>query len=113
MESLLRIHRSQGAHSEHISKLLAAFPLSKESSEPGRTGSKDSCSQGFRLIEPLSERELEVLRYLNCPQEIPEIAREIRIAPSTLRSHVRSIYLKLDVHGRLEALQKARELGLF
>jgi len=34
------------------------------------------------------------------------------IAPSTLRSHVRSIFLKLDVHGRIEALQKARDLGL-
>jgi len=34
------------------------------------------------------------------------------IAPTTLRTHIRNIYLKLDVHGRLEALQKARDLSL-
>jgi LuxR family maltose regulon positive regulatory protein len=56
---------------------------------------------------------LEVLRLLNSQLAVPEIAREIMIATSTLRTHIRSIFLKLDLHGRLEALQKARDLGLF
>jgi LuxR family maltose regulon positive regulatory protein len=64
------------------------------------------------LAEPLSERELEVLRLLNSHLTVPEIAREMMIAPSTLRTLICSIFLKLDVHGRLEALQKGRDLGL-
>ena len=61
----------------------------------------------------MSERELDVLRLLNSHLAVPEIAREMMIVPSTLRTHIRNIYLKLDVHMRLEALQKARDLRLF
>lgn len=61
----------------------------------------------------MSERELEVLRLLNSHLAVPEIAREMMIVPSTLRTHIRNIYLKLDVHVRLEALQKARDFRLF
>jgi LuxR family maltose regulon positive regulatory protein len=66
----------------------------------------------FALIDPLTERELEVLRMLNSQLSIPEIAQELYIAPSTVRSHVRSIYGKLDVHGRIEATIRAKELQL-
>ena len=61
----------------------------------------------------MSERELDVLRLLNSHLAVPEIAREMMIVPSTLRTHIRNIYLKLDVHVQLEALQKARDLRLF
>jgi LuxR family maltose regulon positive regulatory protein len=64
-------------------------------------------------VKPLSERELDVLRLLNSHLAVPEIAREMMIVPSTLRTHIRNIYLKLDVHVRLEALQKARDFRLF
>jgi len=64
-------------------------------------------------VEPLSERELDVLCLLNSHLAVPEIVGEMMIVPSTLRTHIRNIYLKLDVHGRLKALQKARILGLF
>jgi len=43
-------------------------------------------------------------RSLNSHLDVPEIASEMMIAPTTLRTHIRNIYLKLDVHGRLEAL---------
>jgi LuxR family maltose regulon positive regulatory protein len=56
---------------------------------------------------------LKVLRLLNSHLNVPEIAREMMIAPSILRTHIRNIFVKLEVHGRLEALQKARDLGLF
>ena len=68
--------------------------------------------KGEALPEPLSERELEVLRLLNSQLSVPEIARELTVAPSTVRTHVRVVYNKLGVHGRLEAIQKARDLGL-
>jgi LuxR family maltose regulon positive regulatory protein len=62
--------------------------------------------------ESLSERELVVLRLLDSHLSIPEIAHEMYIAPSTVRTHVRNIYSKLNVHNRIEAIQKAKELGL-
>jgi LuxR family maltose regulon positive regulatory protein len=65
------------------------------------------------LIEPLSERELEVLHYLRSPLTVPEIARELYIAESTVRSHVKNIYGKLEVHSRMEAVQRAEELDIF
>jgi LuxR family maltose regulon positive regulatory protein len=64
------------------------------------------------LIEPLSQREQQVLHLLNSRLGVPEIAEEIHLAPTTVRTHVQSIYRKLDVHGRIEALQRAEELGL-
>ena len=63
-------------------------------------------------IEPLSERELEVLRLLGSNLAIRGIADELYIAVSTVRSHVKSIYGKLDVHSRMEAVARAQELGL-
>jgi LuxR family maltose regulon positive regulatory protein len=64
------------------------------------------------LVEPLSERELEVLRLLTTSLTAPEIADQLVIAVSTVRSHIQSIYAKLDVHRRFDAVQRARELNL-
>jgi len=64
------------------------------------------------LIEPLSPRELEVLRLLRTDLSGPEIGEELCIAPSTVRSHMKSIYGKLDVHSRKAAVRRARELRL-
>ena len=113
MASLLKSIRSRGVKVEYTTKLLAAFHLPEEAAKPGRTGATPLRPASANLIEPLSERELEVLRFLNSHLAVPEIARDMLIAPTTLRTHIRNIYLKLDVHGRLEALQKARDLGLF
>jgi LuxR family maltose regulon positive regulatory protein len=113
MALLLQIARGRGIHPEYISKLLAGFGIPEETPAPKEPIAAARGLPVANLIEPLSARELEVLRFLNSHLAVPEIANEMLIAPSTLRSHVRSIYLKLDVHGRLEALQKARDLGLF
>lgn len=112
MASLLKNVRSRGARVEYITKLLAAFNLPEEEPKPGRAGLATIRSALPNLVEPLSERELDVLRNLNSHLSVPEIASEMMIAPTTLRTHIHNIYLKLDVHGRLEALQKARDLGL-
>lgn len=113
MVALLKSIRSRGFKYEYITKLLAAFNLPDETPKPERPGSATLPSAGVNLVEPLSEREFDVLRLLNSHLSVPEIASEMMLAPSTLRTHIRNIYLKLDVHGRLEALQKARDLGLF
>ena len=64
------------------------------------------------LVEPLSQRELEVLRLLKTELSGPEIARELTIALSTVRTHTESIYSKLNVKTRRAAVKRAIELNL-
>ncbi len=63
-------------------------------------------------IEALSGRELDVLYLLDTPLSIEEIASRLVVAPSTVQTHIKSIYRKLGIHRRWEAVQKARELGV-
>lgn len=65
------------------------------------------------LIEPLSERELEVLRLLSTDLNGPEIARELFVSLNTLRTHTKNIYSKLGVNNRRAAIHQAKELDLF
>ena len=88
--------------SEYVEKLLSAF-------EP--TPRKPKQADG--LIEPLSERELEVLGYIAEGLSNPEIARRLYLSTNTLKAHAQNIFAKLDVHNRLQAVSKAKELGLF
>jgi LuxR family maltose regulon positive regulatory protein len=64
------------------------------------------------LREPLSESELRVLRYLPTNLRAPEIARELFVSLNTIRTHMRNVYAKLDVHSRADAVKRARELEL-
>jgi LuxR family transcriptional regulator, maltose regulon positive regulatory protein len=64
------------------------------------------------LIEPLSERELDVLRLLAGDLDGPAIAAELVVSLNTVRSHTKSIYSKLDVNSRREAVRRTAELGL-
>ena len=86
----------------YAEQLLAAFP--------GQAAPEALPSQD--LVEPLSERELEVLRLLATGLSNPEIADELVIAVSTVRSHCKNIYGKLDVHKPWDAVQRAQELGV-
>jgi LuxR family maltose regulon positive regulatory protein len=63
-------------------------------------------------VEPLSAREIQVLRLLASAMTSTEIAAELCLAVSTVRTHIKNIYAKLDVNRRLEAVQRGRELGL-
>jgi LuxR family maltose regulon positive regulatory protein len=65
-----------------------------------------------KLIEPLSDRELEVLHLMAQGLSNPEIAKRLFLSTNTLKAHAQNIYIKLDVHNRMEAVNKARELGL-
>jgi len=69
-------------------------------------------SRSQTLVEPLSQRELEILRLLQTELSVPEIAGELVIAASTVRSHTKSIYSKLDVNNRRAAVKRASELNL-
>jgi len=65
------------------------------------------------LIEPLSERELEVLRLLGTSLNGPEMARELVVSLNTMRTHTKNIYSKLGVNNRRAAVRRAEELNLF
>jgi LuxR family maltose regulon positive regulatory protein len=103
MAELLRHAASRGIAPTYVAKLLAAFEVE---------GLAVSPSNLQPLIEPLSERELEVLRLLTTHLSSTEIADELVISVNTVRSHIKSIYSKLNVHSRMDAVQRAKELEL-
>jgi len=92
------------AKTEYIRALLAAFPATERFSPMPRP------IDG--LIEPLSERELEVLRLLAHGQKYTEIAEQLVVSVNTVRFHIKSIYAKLSVDKQAKAVERARELGL-
>ncbi len=101
MASLLREAAKRGIAPAHIAELLDSVAA------PGRLSPK---KQG--LIEPLSERELDVLRLLGSELSGPDIARELMVSLNTLRTHTKNIYTKLGVNNRRAALRRAQELDL-
>jgi LuxR family transcriptional regulator, maltose regulon positive regulatory protein len=64
------------------------------------------------LLEPLSSREIEILALMANGLSNAEIAARLYLSPNTLKSHTQNIYGKLDVHSRVQAVNKARELNL-
>jgi LuxR family transcriptional regulator, maltose regulon positive regulatory protein len=69
-------------------------------------------SQAQALIEPLSQRELEVLQLMALGRTNQEIARQLIVSTGTIKAHAASIYRKLDVNNRTEAVARSRELGI-
>ena len=63
-------------------------------------------------VEPLSERELEVMRLLGSDLDGPDIARQLSVSLSTIRTHTQHIYAKLGVNNRRAAVRRAHQLGL-
>jgi len=79
------------------------------------TAGKKLFAWKFRLtqaIEPLSEREMQVLNYLDSALTSEDIGRELYVSVNTIRTHIKNIYRKLGVNRRAEAVDRARELGL-
>jgi LuxR family maltose regulon positive regulatory protein len=96
----------------YIHKLLAAF---EKQTLSRTTQGKPSPMKGIRpepSVEPLSEREREVLRLLGTELKGPEIARELFISVNTLRTHTKSIFGKFGVNNRLAAVRRGKELAL-
>ncbi len=69
-------------------------------------------TNGDPLLEPLSERELAVLRFLPTMMSNAEIASEMFVSVNTVKTHLKHIYRKLDVSERRDAVRRGRELRL-
>ena len=102
-QSGVRIHPLKG----YVDKLLAAFtPLEAIMLSPTKNPQSE-------LIEPLSQRELEVLKLICQGLSNQEICDHMFLALDTVKGHNRRIFEKLQVHRRTEAIARARELNLF
>ncbi len=101
MAALLKTAAKQGISTTFVRRLLAPADLTP-------VGAR--VPQG--LIEPLSERELDVLRLLATELGGPDIARELIVSLNTVRTHTKSIYTKLGVNSRRAAVRRAQELDL-
>jgi LuxR family maltose regulon positive regulatory protein len=105
MAQLIYCLAQRGMASRYLEKLLGAFSLE----DRAQIYSKAS---GFGLVQPLSQRELEVLELIAEGNTNQEIARILVLAESTIKVHTRNIYRKLDVSKRTQALKRARNLGI-
>jgi len=100
MRSLLQAAVRRGDAPQHASTLLAAF---REPEPP---------SAQVALVEPLSDRELAVLRLAAAGLSNREIADELVVSINTVKTHTKSLYAKLGVHKRTQAINRAQDLGL-
>jgi LuxR family maltose regulon positive regulatory protein len=100
VEALLEVIAKRGRARGYARELLRAFR--QPSNAMGQS----------RLIEPLSERELEVLRLLRTDLDGPDIARQLVVSLNTMRTHTKNIYSKLGVSNRRAAVRRAEELQL-
>jgi LuxR family maltose regulon positive regulatory protein len=101
MADLLRMAARRGIAPDYVRRLLEAL---------GRADAHSA--RGQRLAEPLTERELDVLRLLGSDLDGPGIAGELVVGLSTIRTHTKSIYAKLGVNTRRAAVRRGEELGL-
>jgi LuxR family maltose regulon positive regulatory protein len=99
---------------DYVRRLLAAFPMAQ--SEPAakleKTTPFTTQAPKSDLIEPLSEREIEVLELVAEGLSNQEIASRLFLSQHTVKAHTRNIYGKLDVHSRTEAVARCRALGI-
>jgi LuxR family maltose regulon positive regulatory protein len=92
----------------YVARLLAAF----QRPEARGAGAPGAVAQPSTPLEPLSQRELEILRLLAAGLSNRQIAERLVLAVGTVKAHVHTIYGKLGVQGRVQAITRARELNL-
>ncbi len=107
MAQLLLEAASRGVMPGYIAKLLTAFEAQEQKHEPN-----SALSPAQSLVDPLSQRELEVLRLIALGLSNMDIGKRLFLALDTVKGHNRKIFDKLQVQNRTEAIARARELGL-
>ena len=108
MAHLLYEALSRGIAPDYVRRLLAAFPVI----EPEKSDPSESQVPGSDFVEPLSERENEVLQLIAQGLTNPEIAAKLYISLNTVKVHTRNINSKLGVNNRTKAVVRAKSLGI-
>ena len=108
MGRLLLDALSRNVSREYVQKLLNNFPVEQLE----KNQQQQMKSLGSQLIEPLTDRELDVLRLIAAGLSRQEIASELFVSINTIKTHARNIYQKLGVNSQMQAVSKARNLGL-
>jgi LuxR family maltose regulon positive regulatory protein len=103
MAGLLHRARAHGIESRYTAEILAAMGET--------TSSAQSVTQG--LIEPLTTRELEILKLIEAGCSNQDIANNLVISIATVKRHISNIYIKLGAKSRTQAVSLSKELGLF
>lgn len=109
---LQKIKAIDAGEKQYVHRLLSAYGDERWVGEATLTSShmKTAVPQ---MLDALSAREMEILQLLAGTLSADEMAEKLFVSVHTVRSHIKKIYSKLDVHGRLEAVEKARALELF
>ncbi|QSP93726.1 tetratricopeptide repeat protein [Marinobacter salinisoli] len=106
--------RGPGSWNRSLRDILSGAPISNPHSEARiqKATQAEKKSPSPSLLEPLSQREQQVLALIHAGHANKEIATEMNVAPATVKAHIRNLYGKLGVKRRTEALARARELDL-
>ena len=107
METLLNRRTEHGPAAEVLWRIRAAFPAPHPSA-----GQPSLAPPALPLPEPLTARELDILRLLRDRLSDKEIANKLVVVPGTVRSHLANLYGKLSVNKRRDAVAKAEALGI-
>ena len=118
-EGHVRVFVDEGAPMADLLRAAAAAPGPAAAyarqlldSIDGRAPAPRRTAPDGGLVEPLSERELDVLRLLATDLSGPEIARHLVVSLNTVRTHTKNIYAKLGVNSRRAAVRRAEQLDL-
>jgi LuxR family maltose regulon positive regulatory protein len=103
MAQMLYVAAARGIAPQYAGRLLAAFPTAEATPQRERPA---------EMVEPLSERELEVLQLIGEGFSNREIAQELTLSVNTVKVHTSNIYGKLGVNSRTQAVARARALGI-
>jgi LuxR family maltose regulon positive regulatory protein len=120
MANLLRRLQANGVAPAYLARVLGAFERvdgdqgATEARQPGQIGQAHAMQVKTPpvLLEPLSERELQVLALIAEGHSNEEIGRQLYVSVGTVKTHLKHIYGKLEVHTRTQAVARARELYL-
>jgi len=104
---------SSSRYGKRLLSVFHAVRSAEQSAQNKPRALRSALESSNALVEPLSDRERDVLRLLRTDLSGPEIAHELIVSLSTMRTHTRNIYDKLGVTSRRAAVRRAEELDLF